>query len=145
LVRARVCRQSRYFNRASRFAVLVSKRYNTTSNDTPDGTPGSYSPVSSKPSRDIINDFAAIRSTYRRPKHPIVLAHGLFGFDELRLLGHWFPGVHYWRGIREALEANGIEVIIASVPASGSIEERAERLARLIEDKAGGKEVNIIA
>jgi triacylglycerol lipase len=79
------------------------------------------------------------------PKNPIVLAHGLMGFDELRLAGALFPGVHYWRGITEAMKANGIEVITASVPATGSIEERALKLGNDIAAKADGKSVNIIA
>jgi triacylglycerol lipase len=79
------------------------------------------------------------------PKHPIVLAHGLLGFDELRLAGNLFRGVQYWRGITDALRANGIEVIIASVPPSSSIEERAAKLSKDIEEKADGKSVNIIA
>ncbi|KAI2792020.1 hypothetical protein POX_b02052 [Penicillium oxalicum] len=79
------------------------------------------------------------------PKHPIVLAHGLLGFDELRLAGPYLPGVQYWRGIKEALTAKGVEVITATVPPSGSIEERAEELARDIEIGAQGKDVNIIA
>ncbi|KAL8687290.1 MAG: hypothetical protein Q9218_006497, partial [Villophora microphyllina] len=45
------------------------------------------------------------------PKHPIVLAHGLLGFDELHLAGSRLPGIHYWRGIAEAMRKNGIEVI----------------------------------
>jgi triacylglycerol lipase len=79
------------------------------------------------------------------PKHPVVLAHGLLGFDELRLAGRYFPGVQYWRGIKEALTAQGVEVITATVPPSASIEERAEELARDIEAGARGKDVNIIA
>lgn len=79
------------------------------------------------------------------PKNPIVLAHGLLGFDEFRLGGKIFPAIHYWRGITEALTANGVEVITASVPASASIEDRAARLSTEIEKKAGGKSVNIIA
>jgi triacylglycerol lipase len=79
------------------------------------------------------------------PKHPIVLAHGLLGFDELRLAGNFLPGIHYWRGITDAMRANGIEVITASVPASGSIEERAFKLSQDIASKADGKSVNIIA
>ena len=75
----------------------------------------------------------------------MVLAHGLLGFDELHLLGHLFPGLHYWRGITEALTANGVEVITASVPASASIEERAQKLREDIQEKAHGKSVNIIA
>lgn len=79
------------------------------------------------------------------PKHPIVLAHGLLGFDELRLAGPLLPGVQYWRGIREALTMKGVEVITATVPPSGSIEQRAEELARDIAVGAQGKDVNIIA
>lgn len=79
------------------------------------------------------------------PKHPVVLAHGLLGFDELRLAGPYLPGVQYWRGIKEALSARGIEVITATVPPSASIEARAEELARIIESDAHGKDVNVIA
>ncbi|KAK3723216.1 lipase 2 [Vermiconidia calcicola] len=93
----------------------------------------------------IEDDFAAIREQYQAPKHPIILAHGLLGFDELHPAGNLLPGVQYWRGITEALEAKGIEVMTASVPPSGSIEVRSERLAERIERMAGGKSVNIIA
>ncbi|KAI9735419.1 MAG: hypothetical protein M1818_006425 [Claussenomyces sp. TS43310] len=95
--------------------------------------------------RAIEDDFAAIRETYATPKNPIVLAHGLMGFNELRLVGNLLPGVQYWRGITEAMRANGVKVIIASVPASGSIEERALKLGQDIAAKADGKSVNIIA
>lgn len=91
----------------------------------------------------IEDDFAVVRERYEVPKHPIILAHGLLGFDELHLTG--LPGIKYWRGISEALAAKGVEVITAEVPASGRIEVRAERLAEAIERKAGGKSVNIIA
>lgn len=67
------------------------------------------------------------------------------GFDELRLAGDFIPGVQYWRGITDAMRANGMEVIIASVPATGSIEERALKLGKDIAAKADGKSVNIIA
>lgn len=73
------------------------------------------------------------------------MAHGLLGFDELRLAGPYLPGVQYWRGIREALSSRGVEVITATVPPSASIEQRAEELARVIESEAKGRDVNIIA
>ncbi|KAJ5580184.1 uncharacterized protein N7459_006169 [Penicillium hispanicum] len=95
--------------------------------------------------RVIHDKYSVIRDRYDAPKHPVVLAHGLFGFDELRLAGPYFPGVQYWRGIKEALTAQGIEVVTATVPPSGSIEARAEELARIIEIGARGKDVNIIA
>lgn len=88
---------------------------------------------------------ASFRVFRGRQKYPIVLAHGLFGFDELRLAGPLLPGVQYWRGVRDALEANDIEVITTAVPPSGSIEERGEKLAEMIASKAQGKSVNIIA
>lgn len=95
--------------------------------------------------RAIEDDYATIRDNYATPSNPIILAHGLLGFDELRLAGSLLPGIQYWRGITDAMKANGIEVIIASVPASGSIEERAAKLGRDIAAKANGKSVNIIA
>ncbi|KAI6089932.1 putative triacylglycerol lipase [Hypoxylon rubiginosum] len=95
--------------------------------------------------RQIHNEYAAIREKYATPKYPIVLAHGLLGFAELRLAGGWLPAIHYWRGITDALKANGIEVITATVPPSGTIEQRAERLARGISEVAQGKSVNIVA
>ena len=75
----------------------------------------------------------------------MILAHGLLGFDELRLAGSALPGIQYWRGIREALQAKGIEVIVATVPPSGSIEARAAKLSEAISQSANGKSVNIIA
>ncbi|KAF2767036.1 alpha/beta-hydrolase [Teratosphaeria nubilosa] len=95
---------------------------------------------------DIIRDqFAVLRDAYKAPKHPIILAHGLLGFDELHLAGRFVPGIQYWYGITEALAQRDVEVITAVVPPSGSIEARAKKLAESIETKAGGKAVNIIA
>ena len=87
----------------------------------------------------------AIRTLTRAQKYTIVLAHGLLGFSELRLAGQFLPGLKYWRGIPVALSAKGIEVIVATVPPSGSVEARAAKLAESIAAKAKGKEVNIIA
>lgn len=96
--------------------------------------------------RDAITDkFALVRDRYNAPKHPIVLAHGLLGFVELKLAGSYFPPIHYWHGIKQALNAQNIEVITATVPPSGSIEQRAAKLAQDIEAQAQGRSVNIIA
>jgi triacylglycerol lipase len=95
--------------------------------------------------RLLKDDFASIRAKYATPKNPIVLAHGLFGFDELHLFGKHLAGLQYWRGIREALRKNNIEVITTSVTPSGSIEARAAELAAQIATKANGRKVNIIA
>lgn len=74
-----------------------------------------------------------------------MLAHGLLGFAELHLTPGWLPAVHYWRGIAEALKANGVHVITTTVPPSASIEQRAEELARGIARAAAGRHVNVIA
>ncbi|PTB78011.1 alpha/beta-hydrolase [Trichoderma longibrachiatum ATCC 18648] len=78
--------------------------------------------------RQILDDYAVIREKYATPKHPIVLAHGLLGFSEIKVLPY-LPAIEYWHGIKQALVANKCSVIATSVPPSGSIEERAEKLA----------------
>ncbi|KAF2808271.1 alpha/beta-hydrolase [Mytilinidion resinicola] len=95
--------------------------------------------------RVIEDEYAVVRDNYETPKNPIILAHGLLGFTELKLGGSVLPGIHYWRGITEVLSQKGIEVITAAVPASGCIEARAEKLAETIAEKAHGKSVNIVA
>lgn len=102
-------------------------------------------PRTSRGGDAIEDEFGNLRSEYQAPKHPIVLAHGLFGFDELHVAGQLLPAVEYWSGIEDALAAKGIEVITATVPPSGRVEVRAQRLAEDIEAKANGKAVNIIA
>jgi len=67
------------------------------------------------------------------------------GFAELKLAGSYLPTIRYWHGIKEALNAQGVEVITAQVPPSSSIETRAAQLAKDIEAQAQGKSVNIIA
>ncbi|KAI3342436.1 Alpha/Beta hydrolase protein [Ustulina deusta] len=95
--------------------------------------------------KSIRDEYACIKDHYETPKLPVVLAHGLLGFAELRLTPGWLPPVYYWRGITEALRRNGVHVITTTVPPSGSIEKRAEKLARGIADAAAGRQVNIIA
>ncbi|KAK4110038.1 alpha/beta-hydrolase [Canariomyces notabilis] len=95
--------------------------------------------------KEIADEYARLRDRYATPKHPVVLAHGLLGFAELKLAGSLLPSIHYWRGIKEALSGNHAEVITASVPPSGSIEHRAAKLAEDISAQAQGKSVNIIA
>ncbi|KAI1098923.1 putative triacylglycerol lipase [Jackrogersella minutella] len=95
--------------------------------------------------KQIHDEYAIIKEHYATPKHPVVLAHGLLGFAELQVVGGWLPAIQYWRGITDALKASGIEVITAAVPPSGSIEQRAEKLAHGIAEVAQGKSVNIIA
>ncbi|KIV81638.1 hypothetical protein PV11_03808 [Exophiala sideris] len=96
--------------------------------------------------RVLRDDYANFRDHYSTPQYPIVLAHGLLGFDELRLLpGNILPGLHYWRGIKQAFEQNGIECITTTVPRTGTIEDRASALAAQIAARAKGKDINIVA
>ncbi|PTB69990.1 alpha/beta-hydrolase [Trichoderma citrinoviride] len=94
--------------------------------------------------RRILDDYAVIRENYATPKHPIVLAHGLLGFSELKV-APYLPAIEYWHGIKQALVANKCSVVTTSVPPSGSIEERAEKLAADILAQNQTPMVNIIA
>jgi len=67
---------------------------------------------------------AQAQSTYTRTTYPIVLVHGLFGFDSIL-------GVYdYWYGIGDELKAGGATVYTASVSAANSSEVRGEQLIR---------------
>ena len=54
--------------------------------------------------------------------------------------------MHYWRGIKEALEQVGCErVIITRVPRTASIEQRAETLRKEIAEKCiPGENLNLL-
>jgi triacylglycerol lipase len=60
---------------------------------------------------------------------PVVLVHGLFGFDELSV-GKTRHA--YFKGVGPLLAQGGRRVIHARLPAAGSIEDRAAALARCI-------------
>jgi triacylglycerol lipase len=65
---------------------------------------------------------AAAQSDYTQTKQPIVLVHGLLGFDSIL-------GVYdYWYGIPSELRSGGAQVYVASVSASNSSEVRGEQL-----------------
>jgi triacylglycerol lipase len=66
-----------------------------------------------------------------RLRTPIVLVHGLFGFDQVRL-GDWVLA-DYFPGIAEALRAAGNRVLVPRVSPTGCIAERAAQLKAFIE------------
>ena len=67
---------------------------------------------------------AQAQSGYTQTRYPIVLVHGLFGFDSVL-------GVYdYWYGIGDELRAGGARVYTASVSAANSSEVRGEQLIR---------------
>lgn len=58
---------------------------------------------------------------YTTTKHPIMLVHGLFGFDNAF-------GVDYFYGVKDSLAADGAKVYTTAVSATGSTEVRGEQL-----------------
>lgn len=50
----------------------------------------------------------------------MVFLHGLFGFSVLGPSNLPAFQIQYWRGVREALEELGVEVLMTASPASGS-------------------------
>ncbi len=62
---------------------------------------------------------------YTETRYPIVLVHGLFGFDNI-------AGVDYFYGIPRALSRSGAKVYVAQVSATNSNEARGEQLLRQV-------------
>lgn len=75
------------------------------------------------------------------PRYPVVLAHGVLGFDELKIAGRSHT---YFRGIAEHLRSQGVEVHVTRVDPSAEVRERAAQLSEQIR-KIGAPKVNIIA
>ncbi len=77
---------------------------------------------------------------YTQTKYPIVLVHGLFGFDNI-------GPVEYWYGIPSALRADGAKVYVAQVSAANSTEVRGEQLLTQVKQilaATGAAKVNLI-
>ncbi len=68
--------------------------------------------------------LSSAQTGYTQTRHPIVLVHGLLGFD--RLLGVY----DYWYGVPGNLRSGGARVYVASVSASNFTEVRGEQLIR---------------
>src|SRR5256885_2765355 len=76
-----------------------------------------------------------------RLRHPVVLAHGVLGFDEIAVAGRRH---RYFRNIADGLRTLGGEFHHPRVPATGGVKERADHLAELIRSLPEGR-VNVIA
>lgn len=70
----------------------------------------------------VLPGLALAQSTYTKTKYPVVLVHGLFGFDSL--LG----AMDYWHGIPSELRSGGATVYVASVSQAHFSEVRGEQL-----------------
>ncbi len=76
-----------------------------------------------------------------RTRFPVVLAHGLFGFDEIRLV---LRRHEYFRGIPRWLRQLGAEVHTPRVPPISAVAVRAQELADQVRSLPA-RRVNIIA
>src|SRR4051812_6387017 len=68
-------------------------------------------------------------ATRRGPPLPVVLVHGLFGFDRIGVPG---ARLHYFRGIVKHLESLGCEAHAVKLPRMASVPERAQALVDAI-------------
>jgi len=77
----------------------------------------------------------------RTPRYPVVLAHGLMGFDEIRIgrARH-----DYFRGVSARLEREGYTVHRCRVAKTASIADRAAELASFVR-AIPAKRVNVVA
>jgi triacylglycerol lipase len=75
------------------------------------------------------------------PRHPVVLAHGLLGFDAIRI-GR--ARTDYFRGISARLERDGCVVHRCRVAKTASIADRAAELAAFV-NELGARRVNLVA
>ncbi|WP_019140047.1 esterase/lipase family protein [Noviherbaspirillum massiliense] len=83
---------------------------------------------------------ASLAAGYTETRYPIVLVHGLFGFDNI-------GPVDYWYGIPDALRADGAKVYVAQVSAANSTEVRGEQLLSYVKQvlaATGAQKVNLI-
>lgn len=86
-----------------------------------------------------------VTTHYVAPRAPIVLCHGLYGFDKIGPDALPLLQVQYWGGIENALAKLGAKVIVTKVPSTGSILERAHTLHSILKSILEGRDVNFIA
>ena len=88
----------------------------------------------------LLGGVAHAQSTVGKTRYPIVLVHGLLGFDSLF-------GVDYFYGIPSALTKDGARVFVAQVSAANSSEVRGEQLLAQVKNilaVTGAGKVNLI-
>ncbi len=79
-------------------------------------------------------------SSYTQTKYPIVLSHGMLGFDSIL-------GIDYWYGISSALRRDGASVYTTEVSQLNSSQARGEELLEQVEEIvaiSGKPKVNLI-
>ena len=76
----------------------------------------------------MVTSSIASASGYTETQYPIVLAHGMSGFDSL------FGVIDYWPGIVSALESGGAQVFVTEVSQFNQTEARGEQLLAQVEE-----------
>lgn len=85
---------------------------------------------------------------YRPTKFPIILCHGLFGYNKLGPSSLPRLQVHYWRGILEALKDLGCDVYAPKVGTTSSLKTRANELKLFLDHlskERGYTQFNLVA
>jgi triacylglycerol lipase len=88
----------------------------------------------------LVQTAQAATSKAAQTAYPIVLVHGMLGFDTI-------AGIDYWYGIPGELRAQGAKVFVAEVAATNSSEVRGEQLLKQVKDVlalTGASKVNLI-
>lgn len=88
----------------------------------------------------LLGASAHAQAGYTQTRYPIVLVHGLFGFDSAL-------GVDYFYGIPDALRQGGAKVYVAQVSAANSTEVRGEQLLAQVKNImaiTGAAKVNLV-
>ncbi|KAJ7216575.1 Alpha/Beta hydrolase protein [Mycena pura] len=137
---------------------LPSRRANSSSSlsplkspesPTPPPEPRRPSPEEDPSKLDTIHQLLlhpALFDPLRTPRYPIVLCHGLYGFDSRGPSSFPSMRMHYWSNVLGILRDKvAAEVIITSVPGTGSIVSRSEALDQQLKSKARGRGVNFLA
>jgi len=91
-------------------------------------------------SLSLLPASSAFAAGYTQTRYPIVLVHGLFGFDRI-------GPVDYFYGVAGALRSGGAKVYVAQVSATNSTEVRGEQLLLQVKQvlaATGAAKVNLI-
>lgn len=81
--------------------------------------------------------------TVSKLRNPIVLVHGLLGYDEFRVAGRTV--VEYFRGIASHLRAGGNRVLAPQLSMTRGVADRAEELKQFLDREFANEQVHLIA
>ena len=76
-------------------------------------------------------------------RHPLILVHGLFGFDSFKVVG--WEALSYFRGIGESLKSKGIRVAAPRLSPTSGVADCAQQLTDFIRMTYPQLKVHIIA